>query len=140
MATAAGSAWRMEIRSGRYTVVNDSYNANPTSTAAALRTVASMPGRSYAVLGEMAELGEVADAEHQRIGRLTTELGIGRVVTVGPDHGLAAAAGGINVEYADEALDWVLARIQDGDVVLVKASRSVGLEQLADRLTTEAAL
>jgi len=138
MATAVGSAWRMEIRSGRYTVVNDSYNANPTSMTAALQTLASMPGRSYAVLGEMAELGDVTDEEHARIGRLAAELGIDHVVTVGPDHGLAVAAGGINVESPDEALDSVRERVRDGDVVLVKASRSVGLEQLAERLTEEA--
>jgi UDP-N-acetylmuramoyl-tripeptide--D-alanyl-D-alanine ligase len=140
METALGSAWRMEIHSGTYTVVNDAYNANPTSMAAALRTVASMPGRSYAVLGEMAELGDVTAAEHERIGRLAREIGIDHVVTVGTDHGLASAAGGVNVENSDEALDWVRERVLNGDIVLVKASRSVGLEQLADRLTEEARL
>jgi UDP-N-acetylmuramoyl-tripeptide--D-alanyl-D-alanine ligase len=138
MATAVGSDWRMEIRDGRYTVVNDAYNANPTSMAAALRTVAEMPGRSYAVLGEMAELGEATEAEHERIGQLATELGIELVVTVGPDHGLAAAAAGVNVERPGDALDVVLGVLRNGDVVLVKGSRSVGLEQLADRLTEEA--
>jgi len=140
METAIGSAWRMEIRAGRYTVVNDAYNANPTSMAAALRTVASMPGRSYAVLGEMAELGDVTAAEHERIGRLAIELGIDHVVTVGPDHGLAQAAGGVNLDDPGEALDWVRGRVRDDDVVLVKASRSVGLERLADQLTEEALL
>lgn len=138
MATAVASDWRMEIRDGRYTVVNDAYNANPTSMAAALRTVAAMPGRSYAVLGEMAELGEATEAEHERIGQLATELGIELVVTVGPDHGLAAAAAGVNVERPGDALDVVLEVLRNGDVVLVKGSRSVGLEQLADRLTEEA--
>jgi UDP-N-acetylmuramoyl-tripeptide--D-alanyl-D-alanine ligase len=134
MSTAAGSAWRMEIRSGRYTVVNDSYNANPTSMTAALQTVAAMPGRSYAVLGEMAELGDATDAEHERIGRLAAELGIELVVSVGPDHGLAKVAGGINVASPSDALDVVRKRVRDGDVVLIKASRSVGLEELAGRL------
>jgi UDP-N-acetylmuramoyl-tripeptide--D-alanyl-D-alanine ligase len=140
METAIGSAWRMEIRAGRYTVVNDAYNANPTSMAAALRTVASIPGRSYAVLGEMAELGDVTAAEHERIGRLAIELGIDHVVTVGPDHGLAQAAGGVNLDNPGEALDWVRRRVRDDDVVLVKASRSVGLERLADQLAEEALL
>lgn len=138
MATAVGSAWRMEIRDGRYTVVNDSYNANPTSMAAALRTAASMPGRCFAVLGEMAELGDMTDEEHERLGRLATDLGIENVVTVGPDHGLAAAAGGHNVKDSGDALDWIRERVRDGDVVLVKASRSVGLDELADQLTEEA--
>ena len=140
MTTAVGSDWRMEIRKGRYTVVNDSYNANPTSMAAALETVAAMPGCSYAVLGEMAELGDATAAEHERIGRLAAALGIDAVVTVGFDHGLAEAAGGDNVESPAEALDWVRERVRGDDVVLVKASRTVGLEELADQLTVEAGL
>lgn len=139
LATAVGSAWRMEIHTGCFTVVNDAYNANPTSMEAALRTVAAMPGRSFAVLGEMAELGPVTVPEHERIGRLAADLGIEEVVTVGSDHGLAEAAGGQNVHDTAEALGWIQERIADGDVVLVKASRSVGLEVLADRLTEEAA-
>ncbi len=138
MASATGSAWRMEIRTGRFTVVNDAYNANPTSMEAALRTVAAMPGRTFAVLGEMAELGPVTVSEHQRIGRLAAELGIEEVITVGLDHGLAEAAGGQNVVDAAEALGWIRERVADGDVVLVKASRAVGLEELAARLTEEA--
>ena len=138
MAAATGSAWRMEIHTGCFTVVNDSYNANPTSMEAALRTVADMPGRSLAVLGQMAELGPVTASEHERIGRLAAELGIEEVITVGPDHGLARVAGGRNVDDAEQALGWIRERVRDGDVVLVKASRSVGLETLADRLTEEA--
>ncbi|MGB9359763.1 MAG: UDP-N-acetylmuramoyl-tripeptide--D-alanyl-D-alanine ligase [Acidimicrobiia bacterium] len=138
MATAGGSAWRMEVHSGRFTVVNDAYNANPTSMEAALRTVAAMPGRSFAVLGEMAELGQATVPEHERIGRLAAELGIEEVVTVGADHGLAEAAGGHNLQDPAEAFGWIQERVGDGDVVLVKASRSIGLEELADRLTEEA--
>ena len=138
MAAATGSAWRMEIHTGSFTVVNDSYNANPTSMEAALRTVADMPGRSLAVLGQMAELGPVTAHEHERIGELAAKLGIEEVITVGPDHGLARAAGGRNVDDAEQALGWIRERVRDGDVVLVKASRSVGLETVADRLTEEA--
>ena len=138
MASASGSAWRMEIHTGRFTVVNDSYNANPTSMEAALRTVVAMPGRTLAVLGEMAELGPVTDREHERIGRLAADLGVDEVVTVGRDHGLAEAAGGQNVSDPEEALGWIQERVRGGDVVLVKASRSVGLEAIADRLTEEA--
>ncbi len=139
MADAVGSAWRMEVHRGRFTVVNDTYNANPTSMEAALRTVAAMPGSAYAILGEMAELGPVAADEHARIGRLSVELGFEAVATVGPDHGLAEAAGGFNVDGPDAAFDAIAQRIGDGAVVLVKASRSVGLEQLAERLIEEAA-
>jgi UDP-N-acetylmuramoyl-tripeptide--D-alanyl-D-alanine ligase len=138
VAGAVASEWRMEVHRGRYTVVNDAYNANPTSMEAALRTVGAMPGRAHAVLGEMAELGPATAAEHARIGRLAGEVGFTSVVTVGPDHGLAEAAGGANVADPEAAFNVIADRIGEGDVVLVKASRSVGLERLAARLVEEA--
>ncbi|MEN8233518.1 MAG: UDP-N-acetylmuramoyl-tripeptide--D-alanyl-D-alanine ligase [Actinomycetota bacterium] len=138
MANAVASPWRMEIHPGRFTVVNDSYNANPTSMTAALNTVASMPGRSHAVLGEMAELGSITEEEHERVGLLAADLEFETLVTVGPDHGLAVAAQGSNVQSADEAFEFITGRVATGDVVLVKASRAVGLEGLAERLVEEA--
>ena len=138
---ATGSAWRMEVHSGRFTVVNDAYNANPQSMDGALRTVSAMPGRHLAVLGEMAELGPVTGAEHERVGRLVRELGFAAVITVGDDHGMAHAAGDIaeSIESAEAALEAVRRHLRDGDVVLVKASRAVGLEALAADLVAEAA-
>src|SRR5690606_18053099 len=66
-------------------VVNDAYNANPESMAVALRTLAELaPGRGIAVLGEMLELGEESPEQHHRIGRLAADLGIARVIAVGP--------------------------------------------------------
>jgi len=124
----------MDVTTGRYTVVNDAYNANPTSMEAALRTVAAMPGRSYAILGEMAELGSITMEEHKRIGVLAADLGFESVITVGSDHGLAIAAGGQNLGDASEAFELVAQQLRDGDVVLVKGSRSVGLEAIAERL------
>ena len=137
---ATGSAWRMEIHRGRYTVVNDAYNANPDSMEAAMRTVAAMPGRHIAVLGTMAELGPVEDVEHTRIGRLARQLGFAAVVTVGDEPGIAAAAGAIgrNVPDVDTAHKTVRGMLDSGDVVLVKASRAVGLEELAMDLAAEA--
>jgi UDP-N-acetylmuramoyl-tripeptide--D-alanyl-D-alanine ligase len=136
---ATGSQWRMEIHRGRFTVVNDAYNANPDSVEAAMRTVAEMPGRHIAVLGTMAELGPVERAEHERIGRLAVDLGFASVVTVGNEPGIAQAAGpiGRNVADAGAAYTVVTRLIGEGDVVLVKASRAVGLEQLALRLAAE---
>jgi UDP-N-acetylmuramoyl-tripeptide--D-alanyl-D-alanine ligase len=138
--SATGSQWRMEIHRGRFTVVNDAYNANPDSMEAAMRTVAAMPGRHLAVLGTMAELGPVAAAEHRRIGRLADELGFAAVITVGDEPGIAAAAGPIarNVPDAETAHELISGMVRPGDVVLVKASRAVGLESLAMRLATEA--
>ena len=136
-AGVAGSPWRMEVHEGRITVVNDAYNANPDSVLAAMETVAAMPGPHIAVLGEMAELGHVSDEEHGRVGRAARELGFA-VITVGRDHGLADAAGGRNVADQDEAVRIVSEEADDGSVVLVKASRAVGLERLAGRLIEEA--
>jgi len=139
LGSATGSQWRMEIHRGRFTVVNDAYNANPDSVEAAMRTVAEMPGRHIAVLGTMAELGPMEQAEHERIGRLAADLGFANVVTVGDEPGIARGAGpiGRNVADADAAYTVVTRLIDDDDVVLVKASRAVGLEQLALRLAEE---
>ena len=136
---ATGSEGRMEIHQGSVTVVNDAYNANPDSMAAALRTVATMPGRHVAVLGLMAELGEVAEREHVRIGDLVRSLGFAAVIVVGDEPGIAVTAGRIarKVEDGDEALRVLEGFRRDGDVVLVKASHSVGLEALAMRLVEE---
>ena len=130
---ARGSAWRMDVHRGSFTVVNDAYNANPDSTAAALRTVAAMRGRHLAVLGLMAELGPAAVDEHRRIGRLAAELGYGAVVVVGDDPGLAAGAGAVAVSVPDAgaAAATVLELVRPGDVVLVKGSRVAALESLA---------
>ncbi len=137
--TATGSQWRMEIHRGRFTVVNDAYNANPDSVEAAMTTVAAMPGRHIAVLGTMAELGPIEVSEHERIGRMAADLGFASVITVGDEPGIARAAGAIarNVADADAAFRLVTRLVDDGDVVLVKASRAVGLEQLAMRLVEE---
>jgi UDP-N-acetylmuramoyl-tripeptide--D-alanyl-D-alanine ligase len=137
---ASASAWRMEIHRGRYTVVNDAYNANPDSMEAAMRTVAAMPGRHIAVLGTMAELGPVEAAEHARIGRLAVDLGFAAVVTVGEEPGIAAAAGAIgrNVPDTATARTVIQGLVDPGAVVLVKASRAVGLEALALDLAKEA--
>ena len=131
----------MEVARGRVTIVNDAYNANPDSVESALRTVAVMSDRRIAVLGLMAELGPVSVDEHRRIGRLARELGFSLVVVVGEDHGIAEGAGDIAVAVAepDEALAVLAAELRSGDVVLVKASRTVGLETVAVRLREEAA-
>ncbi len=141
MTGAAGSPWRMEIHPGSVTVVNDAYNANPDSVAAALNTVAAMPGRHIAVLGEMAELGVVTESEHLRIGGLAAELGFAAVIVVGDDPGIARGAGRIARGVPDIATASRVVRgfHREGDVILVKASRAVGLEGLAQELVEELA-
>jgi UDP-N-acetylmuramoyl-tripeptide--D-alanyl-D-alanine ligase len=156
---AAGpvSRHRMQVhtRDDGVTVVNDAYNANPDSMRAGLRALAWMaksggpePGRkrkSWAVLGEMAELGDDAIAEHDSIGRLAVRLDVSRLVVVGTGRSMSAMHHGavmegswgseaVMVADADAALALLRAELQDGDVVLVKASNSAGLGALADAL------
>lgn len=141
LGSAVGSAWRMEVHSGSYTVVNDAYNANPQSVESALRTVSGMPGRHIAVLGAMAELGQVCEEEHTRLGELAGDLGFSELLIVGPDHGYAVGFTGVAAKATDieDAADTLAGIIEPGDVVLVKASRSASLERLALRLIEDSA-
>jgi UDP-N-acetylmuramoyl-tripeptide--D-alanyl-D-alanine ligase len=126
------SPWRMELHetANGAVVLNDAYNAGPTSMEAAVRALAHLDARRrIAVLGPMAELGEHSRDEHQRIGELANDLEI-RVVSV-----RAPEYGGIDVADIDAALDAVVP-VGAGDAVLVKGSRVAGLEELARRLLT----
>jgi UDP-N-acetylmuramoyl-tripeptide--D-alanyl-D-alanine ligase len=138
------SRWRMEVsrRPDGVTVVNDAYNANPESMRAALAALAGLPAhRRIAVLGAMGELGPGADAEHDRLGRDAAAAGIDLLVVVGADavgiaQGATAAgrrAGEESVHVPDRAAarELLSGVLRPGDVVLVKASRSYGLEVLA---------
>ena len=113
-------------------LLNDCYNANPVSMRAALTHLAERAGagRRLAVLGEMAELGETAPGYHRQIGELVRELGV-QVIGVGE---LARAYGGEWVATADEAAVRLRDELRPGDAVLVKGSRSVGLEVVAENL------
>ncbi|GMQ93073.1 MAG: UDP-N-acetylmuramoyl-tripeptide--D-alanyl-D-alanine ligase [Acidimicrobiia bacterium] len=139
--SATGSDWRMDVHRGRYTVVNDAYNANPQSVESALTTVASMSGRHIAVLGLMAELGSACEREHIRLGRIASDLGFCELVVVGPDHGFAVGFGGNARKAAniEDAADTLAGIVEPGDVVLVKASRSASLERLALQLIKDSA-
>ncbi|HSL12084.1 MAG TPA: UDP-N-acetylmuramoyl-tripeptide--D-alanyl-D-alanine ligase [Actinomycetota bacterium] len=139
------SPWRMETFAGDggIRVVNDAYNANPESTAAALRTARWIAGdgRVIAVLGQMAELGPIAAQEHERIGELAARLRIDRVIAVGDDAlpiAVAAVREGVEpghvraVDGVPAALAAVRELIEPGDVVLCKGSRVAGLERVAE--------
>lgn len=145
LATAeAVSPMRMQrqVRADGLVVINDAYNANPDSMAAALRTLAEVAGsRSVAVLGEMLELGPDGPAAHAAIGRLAADLRISRVVAVGEAaRPIAAAAGAIGEAYpdTDAAARTLVADLGPGDTVLVKASRGARLERVADALLAAA--
>ena len=133
VASAEGSACRAEfwLAPSGLRVLNDSYNANPASMAAALRTLAMVDApRRVAVLGEMAELGEGSLEAHRQMAVLAGSLGI-EVVAVG-----GAPYAGTPVDTLDEALDLIEGLAPDS-VVLLKASRNVGLDRLATRLRDE---
>jgi UDP-N-acetylmuramoyl-tripeptide--D-alanyl-D-alanine ligase len=147
LARAAVSRWRMEAfpAAGGIRVLNDAYNANPESMAAALRAARWMAGdhRLIAVLGPMAELGAIAADEHERIGELAARLRVDRLITVGHEAKTIAAAAvreGVppddvaSYDDRDAALADVSAHAAPGDLVLVKASRVAGLETLAEAL------
>ena len=116
-------------------MVNDAWNANPVSVRAALvHLVALADGRrTIAVLGEMAELGDYTDEGHAEVGRAVRELGIDEVVAIGPH---ARVYGGHWVASRDEALAVLEGLLQPGDCVLVKGARVLGLEHIADALTS----
>ena len=147
LAQAAVSPWRMETftTGDGIRVVNDAYNANPESMAAALRAARWMAGEGHliAVLGTMAELGPIAAREHERIGELAARIRVDRLIAVGESAGPIAVAGlreGVEPEnvacYDDpeEALDDVRRTARPGDLVLFKGSRVAGLELLAEAM------
>jgi UDP-N-acetylmuramoyl-tripeptide--D-alanyl-D-alanine ligase len=165
--TGPVSRHRMQVtnRTDGVTVIDDAYNANPDSMRAGLQALAwiargggdrgARPRRSWAVLGEMAELGADAITEHDRIGRLAVRLDVSRLVVVGNGRSMSAMhhgavlegawgswgadsdRGAVNVADGAAALALLRAELQPGDVVLVKASNSVGLGAVADALAAQ---
>jgi UDP-N-acetylmuramyl pentapeptide synthase len=123
---------RLELGDG-IVLVNDCYNANPVSMRAALDHLATLgDGRRIAVLGEMAELGEGGPAYHREIGGHARSHGVDSVIGVGeparaydPDELVGTPA---------EAAELLAAQLEPGDTVLIKGSRSAGLEGVADVL------
>lgn len=142
------SSWRMELipRADGVLILNDAYNANPDSMAAALATAVELahgtrrdhPGaRVIAVLGDMLELGPLAEELHEQAGRLAVDLGVAEIVAVGDLAGqivAGATAEGIAARVADRADVAASLSLNPGDVVLIKGSRGVGLETVAAEL------
>jgi UDP-N-acetylmuramoyl-tripeptide--D-alanyl-D-alanine ligase len=144
------SRWRMEVieRADGITIINDAYNANPDSMRAALKALVAMGQgrRTWAVLGEMRELGPQSPTEHDALGRLAARLGVSHVVAVG--EGTQPIERGAHDETSDgEESTWATwvpdtdaaylllqQNLTHGDIVLVKSSRDAGLRWLGDRL------
>jgi UDP-N-acetylmuramoyl-tripeptide--D-alanyl-D-alanine ligase len=135
---------RMELRQcGSARILDDCYNANADSMVAALQTLAGLPGKGsrIAVLGDMAELGSHAESAHTEAGRLAAQLNLAQLLVIGEMAGVTAAAAreaGLhrvlefdNIEALSDALKKV---VRVGDVVLLKASRRIRLERVAEGL------
>jgi UDP-N-acetylmuramoyl-tripeptide--D-alanyl-D-alanine ligase len=124
-------------------ILNDAYNANADSMAAALRTLGELEcaGRRIAVLGDMAELGPHTEAAHVEAGRVAAECGVDDLIAVGAFAGVTAEAArkaGLKTVVALESVELAGAAVKDlakaGDVVLVKASRAAKLERIVKAL------
>lgn len=140
--------WRMQLieSSAGYWVINDAYNASPDSMRAALQTLATLGKaghRTIAVLGQMAELGEFSNEEHDSIGRLVVRLNIDKLFVVGQEakliHMAASQEGSWDgesefIESISNAYEIIHDRLRPGDIVLVKASNIAGLRFLGDDL------
>jgi UDP-N-acetylmuramoyl-tripeptide--D-alanyl-D-alanine ligase len=164
-AAVARSKWRMEAteRPDGVLVINDAYNASPEAMAAALASLRVMTGggpaasgpppspgtlrrRGFAVLGHMAELGEASAAAHEEVGALAARAGVTALVVVG-DAAAPILAGAkaepcwqgelMHVPDQQAAVRAIRGLLAPGDVVLVKASRAAGLEQVALALLGE---
>jgi UDP-N-acetylmuramoyl-tripeptide--D-alanyl-D-alanine ligase len=140
-----GRRLRLERLPSGVLLVDDCYNANPASMAAALRTLADLArgARAAAALGDMLELGGAEEEAHREVGRVAVATGVALLATLGPRARLsheAALAAGLPAEAAVHGEDpaalagWLRERLRPGDVLLVKASRGMRLERLVEAL------
>ena len=138
---------RMEpIQLDGITLLDDTYNANPDSMEAALRTLSEYPGRKIAVLGDMLELGDIARNIHRRMGSLAARMEVEKLIIYGEfkgevhegavDEGMDEGST-YTVESKDDAVGVLKEIINDGDVVLVKGSRGMGMEEVVEKLREE---
>jgi len=151
LANSTAPEMRLQLqRAGGLTILNDAYNANPASMLAALQTIRDIPtaGRRVAVLGEMRELGEWSESSHRDIGQAAAQSQLDALLCVGPDAKWiadAAKAAGLHGNCitchnsAEEAAEFLSQWIGNGDLLLLKGSRAVGLEKIAAALTNSQA-
>jgi len=130
--------WR---RAGPLAILDDTYNANPTSVRAALAVLATAPGRRVVVLADMLELGVIAEEAHREAGRAVAAAGVAELIGVGPLSRLtveaAREAGLAEAQHAgtfEDTMALALKRLAPGDAVLVKGSRGMRMERVADAL------
>jgi UDP-N-acetylmuramoyl-tripeptide--D-alanyl-D-alanine ligase len=127
------------VRAGELTILDDSYNASPSSMVAALELLSTLPGRHVAVLGEMRELGEAHERGHREVGEAAAGLVDELIVVGGAASGIAAGAARLGpavtqVSDRESALAALRQRLRPGDTLLVKASRGAELDLIVDDL------
>ncbi len=133
---------RLQLKrgAGGATIIDDTYNANPHSLQAGLEVLASQNGRRWLVLGDMAELGGGAASYHQDAGQLARKLGVTRLFAVGDLSRLAAerfGKGALHFNSQDALIEALRAELTGDATVLVKGSRSMGMERVVNALTGE---
>ncbi len=126
------------IKTDTLTIIDDCYNANPTSTKAGLDTLSKLSGRRIAILGDMKELGKDELALHREVGAYAKEVGIDMLVAVGPLSEATAEGYGEGAYYAatvERCIDRIKRYLQPGDTILVKASHSMQFERIVEALS-----
>lgn len=129
------------FKTARLTVIDDCYNANPSSVASALRSLSAMPGQKTAILGDMLELGERSAALHRETGALARSCGVDLVLTTGGEaQYIAEGAGEIGTHFPDKAelIEALPSLLKPGGAVLVKASHGARFEEIVEALRREA--
>jgi UDP-N-acetylmuramoyl-tripeptide--D-alanyl-D-alanine ligase len=123
---------------GGISLYDDTYNANPGSVRAAIAFLESLEGERWLVLGDMAELGPGSTAMHREIGEAAGVAGIARLYCTGSQSRAAAEAFGANAEWRENVADLVdelHGQLRAGITVLVKGSRSMGMERVVQALS-----
>lgn len=132
------------LHSGGITVINDCYNASPSSAEAGIKILNQLKGeRKVAVLGDMLEMGDLSDYAHRLVGKYVVDFGVDFLVTVGKKSSVIAEGAienGFNpdntmsFETNAQAIEFLDSFIKKGDIILVKASRSMKLEEISEHL------
>ena len=132
---------RMDVIHGPITIINDTYNANPVSVMAALDVLGTVSGRKVAILGDMGELGEQAEALHYETGAHAAQAKADVVIAIGElahaiYEGAKTAGAGEVYHYPSQELLWedLNKLLQKGDTVLVKASHAMALEKTVEKI------